>query len=263
MGITAIKLAAVTILAVLFSLLAISSIRLAGIDHKKFQQRINPKILLIAAVFNLLFIITVTLIYRFWDQQPIKSLGFATPPKDLVFGFLALALSTGLAWVYVSFLHSRGKISFTFTQESKGHFREVGFWLGLLVLLIAALQEEIVFRGYFTYELMPYGGWFAAIVSSLVFTAWHFLSNKANLFQTLDWILGGFMLFYVYRFSGSIGVATLVHFSRNLANILIFNIAGNGLLAYHKELKPAHKTIFMLCHSAILICCCYLYYVKN
>jgi membrane protease YdiL (CAAX protease family) len=135
------------------------------------------------------------------------------------------------------------------------------WWLALVVLLIAALQEEILFRGYLTYILKPYSFLMALLGSTLLFTAWHFLTNKVTLYQTIDWLLGGVMLFIVYWLSGSVWVVSLIHFGRNLTNVVVFDIGGTGaVVKYHQPVMPAQKTTYTVAHSLVLLLLALLWY---
>lgn len=121
------------------------------------------------------------------------------------------------------------------------------------VLIIAALQEEILFRGYLSVLLIRYGFFFALIVSTIIFTAWHFITNKANIFQVIDWFVGGALLFYIYHGTGSIWVATAVHFSRNFANVIIFDIAGtSSLLKLKSPVRPHFKSMYTIIASLLI-----------
>lgn len=230
-------------------------------DLKDPRQRSHPLFLSIAAFFNLLFIAAVALILVFWDHRPLSVLGFGFENHQLVFSLIALLLSPAVALVYVWFLHSRKKLRLTW---EKNYFRQGGrgrFIVALVVLFIAALQEEIMFRGYFGFVLLPFGFWPALLISSLIFTLWHFLTNKVNLFQAIDWLLGGIMLFFVYWLSGSVWVAAFVHFSRNFTNVLVFNIAdSNAVLRYENPISPRQKTLYTIAHSVIFMLFAYFYF---
>ncbi len=260
---TIIHLAAISILAIVLSTLAMLTVKWTGVDIKDPTQRNNPLVLTIAGIFNLLFIVAVVLILKFWDNQSIGILGFSFKLSDFIFAILVLLLSVGLALSYLLFLHNRRII----TIEWEKNLLPVNFkvilnlLLGLIVLFIAALQEEILFRGYFAYILLPYGFFYAITISTIIFTIWHFLTNKVNLFQTIDWLLGGTMLFYLFWLSGSIWVAALIHFSRNFTNVLVFNISGfSSVLSFKKPMLPQHKTIYTVIYSFIIMLIGFVYY---
>jgi membrane protease YdiL (CAAX protease family) len=252
---TILRLTLVTFLSVALSVLAMLSVRLTGIDLKDIKQRTHPKVLVIAMLFNLLFILSVALILRIWDHKSIGILGFSFSSMEVIFAIFAMLFSLALAMMYVFILHRVGKI---IAYRTPDHHRNSEKWatsvLGVLVLFVAALQEEILFRGYFSFILLPHGFWYAIIISSVVFTLWHFLTNHAGFFQTTDWLMGGIVLFYIYWISGSIWVAAFVHFSRNLTNVLVFDISGqNSLVHYKHPLKPSFKSLYTILFSLLLM----------
>jgi uncharacterized protein len=249
------RIVIVMAISVLLSIMAMRAIKLSGTDLKDFKQRERPSVLFIAGIFNLLFILAVFLLLKYIDRQPMSILGFNFCLRETIFSGLILAGMPALALIYILILRYNGKISFmtahTKTRKIKAF---IEFIPGIIVLFIAALQEEVMFRGYITFVLLPYGFYLALLVSSLLFTLWHFLTNKLSVAQVIAWFLGGIMLFYIYWLSGSIWVATLVHFSRNLTNVLIFNISGKTyFLSYRKSLLPFHKTGFVLLSSIMII----------
>ena len=256
------RLLVVSAVSVVLSVLAMLVVKWTGTDLKDMRQRTRPHVLAIAALFNLLFILAVALILKFWDHEPVRVLGFSLDGNGLVFSLAILFMSVVLALIFIWILHA-GKVirirRFP-VLDLKGSL-PVGALLGFLVLFIAALQEEILFRGYFSFALRPYGFWYGLVISSIVFTLWHFLTNKAGIFQTLDWLLGGVMLFYIYWLSGSIWVAALVHFSRNFTNVLVFNISGsNSLVSYEQPVSPSFKTLFTVMYSILIMGFGYFYF---
>ena len=257
MGITSavLHIVVVSVISIVLSLLALVAIQYSGVDLKDFRQRTHPRVLLIAGGFNLLFIGAVAILMNLWDHQHLSVLGFTLGYPDLVFVVSGLALSLFLGTGFVWLLHSRRQINIAWNPSfGRNTVASVKWWLALAILLIAALQEEILFRGYFTYILKPYGFWMVLLVSTLLFTAWHFLTNRVTLFQTIDWLLGGVMLFIVYWLSGSVWVVTLIHFSRNLTNVVVFDIGDTGgVVKYHQPVTPVQKTMYTIAHSLVLL----------
>ena len=244
-------------LSVVLSILALVAVRSTGVDLKDFRNRNRPAVLAIAAFFNLLFILSVALLLRIWDQQPLSTLGFKTGKRDWLFAAFAMLVSVGLGMGWVTVLH---RMKLLHLEPLKNRPFSNRSWyaelLALVVLFIAALQEEILFRGYFSFVLLPYGFFYAMVISAILFTVWHFLTNRAGMFQVLDWLIGGIMLFYIYFISGSVWVAALVHFSRNLTNVLVFNITGTSyLFSYEEPMKPSLKSAYTILYSILLMAC--------
>ncbi len=255
-------LLAVIAISVLLSVLAMLTIKLTAIDLKDIRQRNKPLVLIIAGIFNLLFILAVKCLLLFWDHQPLSVLGFSFHIPDIWFVLTGLVLSIGLSLGYVWMLNKYKVISIT---RVKNYFSQVEslpvMFLVFLVLFIAALQEEILFRGYFAYILLPSGFFYALIISATIFTLWHFLTNKVNMFQAIDWFLGGIMLFCIYWLSGSVWVAAIIHFSRNLTNVIVFGIAGtNSVISFERPIQPRYKTYYTIIYTVIIILWGLVYY---
>ncbi len=249
------RIVIVMVISVILSITAMKAIKLSGTDLKDFKQRERPSVLFIAGLFNLLFILAVYLLLRYLDRQPMSILGFNFRLRNAIFSGCILAGMPALALIYILFLRYNNKIAFIAAHTETGKIKAfIEFIPGIIVLFIAALQEEVMFRGYITFVLLPYGFYIALLVSSLLFTLWHFLTNKLSFSQVIAWLLGGIMLFYIYWLSGSIWVAALVHFSRNLTNVLIFNISGKTyFVSYQKSLLPLHKTGFVILSTLMII----------
>lgn len=245
----------VTLLSAVLSVLAILVIRQTGIDLRDVKKRTHPLVLLIALLFNLAFIVSVAVILKFWDHQSLAVLGFTLGIKSLLFVVFGLIFSVSFALWYVYVLHGRKIVEVHFGQfDHSGAASRLGTAFGFLVLFVAALQEEVLFRGYFSFVLLPHGFWMALIISSVIFTLWHFLTNKAGIFQTTDWLIGGIILYYIYWISGSIWVATFIHFSRNLTNVLVFDISGSHvLLRYKAPVTPAFKSLYTILFSILIM----------
>ncbi|HEX9062666.1 MAG TPA: type II CAAX endopeptidase family protein [Clostridia bacterium] len=252
----------VEVIAILLSLLANSSAKSIGIDIKDIKQRTNPKFLLLAVVFNLLFILAVGIILKLLDSKDIGVLNWRINSVGIIFSLLAIFSTFVLAFGFILILNTKKIISAKYVSMHISNSYEVFIKIfGFSVLFIAALQEEVMFRGYLNTVLSVYGILCAMIFSSLIFMVWHFMTNRVNLFQAVDWFLGGIMLFYVYSVSGSIWVTAAVHFSRNFVNVLVFNITNdNSLITLDKPIRPFHKTIYTLILSIVIMLLTYLYY---
>lgn len=249
------KILTVVAISFLLSLLAMQAIRLTGADLKDFKQRSRLDVLSIAAVFNLLFIAAVGLLLRLWDQQPVTVLGFSMRSWDWIFVIAAFLFSAGVALLFVWLLKKRKIIRVTPAKKPFGTADDLPVTiLQFIVLFVSALQEEVLFRGYFAHVLLPFGFIYALLISTVVFTFWHYLTNKISLLQTIDWFIGGLMLFVIYWLSGSVWLAAIVHFSRNFINVIIFNIGqGHAFFDYNKPVPPKFKTIYTFSYSLVLI----------
>lgn len=255
------QILAAMVISIILSVLAMKVINLTGADLKDISHRNRTDVLIIAAIFNLLFIGAVSLLLRFWNRVSMSVLKFSLSSADIAVLLVALALSIGFTLIYVWFLNRKNIVV---VHRVKNYFAKIEnlpeLLLSFIVLFITALQEEILFRGYMAHVLVPFGFFYGLFISALLFTFWHYLTNKFNFFQTLDWFTGGVMLFLVYWLSGSIWVATIVHFMRNFINVVIFDISsGNAVVEYEKPVTPKFKTLYTVANSIVIILVFYFY----
>ncbi len=251
------KVLLIVFISFLITLAAVKAVKLIGIDMKDFKQRTGFKFLGIGAFFNLLLIVTVFLIFHFLDGKNISGLGFDLSLNQAVFSLIALVLTLIISLATILILHNTHALNFQFRKiDWSDTTQNLTTLAGYGVLMIAALQEEILFRGYLSSLLIRYGFFFSLLLSTIIFTAWHFLTNKTNLYQVMDWFIGGALLYYLYIESGSIWLATFVHFSRNFANVLIFDIGGSSsVIKLESHITPPHKTLYTLLLSLMIYLC--------
>ncbi|HEY9857473.1 MAG TPA: CPBP family intramembrane glutamic endopeptidase [Stenomitos sp.] len=206
-----------------WSVLALVLVRRMGLDMTDYRARTSAPFLGLMGLLNLLIVGTLALQLHVLDARPLSDLGFGLDGRSLRFVALAGAIALVAALGLVGLLHARGALRArwgTWTPRTLPHAA-----LGYLALFSAAFSEEVVFRGYLGMNLAPWGTPTALVVSTAVFTVWHFLTNRVSWLQVLNWALGGALLFGVYQASGSLWVAALVHFLLNLVNVVVFNYA--------------------------------------
>lgn len=248
------KILIVLVVSFFITLGAVQTARLLGIDVKDFKQRTAIPFLSLAVFFNLLFIGFVALILYFIDGKNFGVLGFGFTGRGILFSSIALFVTLLTAIGFMFIMKNLNYNDFEFRKGSGENDNSIIKTLfAFFVLIIAALQEEILFRGYLSVLLIRYGFFFALLVSTIIFTAWHFMTSKVNVFQVIDWFIGGALLFYIYHGTGSVWVATAVHFSRNFTNVVIFDIAGtSSLLKLKSPVKPHFKSMYTIVTSLLI-----------
>ena len=248
------KILLVLVVSFFITLGAVQTARLLGIDIRDFKQRTAIPFLSLAVVFNLIFIGFVALVLHFIDGKNLGVLGFGFDSRGVLLSIIAFLVTLISAMGFLFILRNLNYNDFEFRKtstEKKGNIPKSLF--AFFVLIIAALQEEILFRGYLSVLLIRYGFFFALIVSTVIFTVWHFMTGKATVFQVIDWFIGGALLFYIYHGTGSVWVATAVHFSRNFTNVVLFDIAGtSSLLKLKSPLKPQFKSVYTIITSILI-----------
>ncbi len=92
----------------------------------------------------------------------------------------------------------------------------ISFVLNLVVLaVLPALLEELVFRGCVLRLLRPYGDWFAVVISAVLFGLMH-----GNLRQIPFAIIVGLVLGWLYVVTENIWLPMLVHFTNNAISVV-------------------------------------------
>jgi uncharacterized protein len=230
-------------------------VTLAKIDIKDVSQRNGAKFMWIALIGNFSLIIVVYLMMHYLDKKDFFSFGFYITWVNVLLGLIMFVLTVFIALLFVYVLQQMGMVKFTIRSKILSKLKKewTTFFLSFFVLFLAALQEEIMYRGYFSYIFQEYGMITAMLLSSSLFTAWHFLSNRVNKFQVIEWFVCGILLFYLYDKSHSIWLVTFLHLSRNLTNVFIWNIADKySILKFDNPIKPHYKTVYTILWTSII-----------
>ncbi len=233
---------------IVVALLASYITRKKGENLKQVEGRTSSFILFIGAVANLLVLAVIILLLIYMDDQSILSLGTTMTDKDLIFSFAALMITIVIALGFIAVLdlsHSKTKVKIQ--KPVKNISQTLRMIAGLAILFIVASQEETLFRGYITLNLISYGPFFIIIFTTLIFTAIHFLTNKVTSYQVISWLLGGAILSYAYLISGSIWAVIILHFAMDTVNMILFNIAGQfSVYTFSPSLTNKQRLIYRL-----------------
>ncbi len=102
--------------------------------------------------------------------------------------------------------------------------------LGATFFYVAALVEELLFRGYLFQTLIEIMNpiW-ATIIFSLFFGAAHFMNPHATFFSSCNIVLAGIFLSICYLKTKSLWFCTAVHFGWNYCQGVIFSLPVSGL----------------------------------
>ncbi|WML43245.1 type II CAAX endopeptidase family protein [Neobacillus sp. PS3-40] len=230
-------------------------VTLAKIDIKDVSQRNGVKFMSIALIGNFSLIVVVYLMMHYLDKKDLFSLGFYITKVNVLLGLIMFILTVFIALLFVYVLQQMGMVKFKIKSMVLSRMKKewTTFFLPFFVLFLAALQEEIMYRGYFSYIFQGYGMLTAMLLSSSLFTVWHFLGNRVNIFQVIEWFVCGILLFYLYDKSHSIWLVTFLHLSRNLTNVFIWNIADKySFLKFDNPIKPRYKTVHTILWTSII-----------
>ena len=196
-------------------------------DLKDFSVRNSPRVLLLGGAANLIAMLAILALLVFWDKRSISDLGLDFSRIDMLAaagGFIATFL---LAILFLFVLKQTHRInSLDVVQPTQSSGQSLSMLIGLLVLVTIVLQEEVLNRGYVALNVRPLGAWGVIFVSTTIFVLIHVITNRANVYQLISWIVSGLVLITSYLLSGSIWLPIVLHYATDAANTLIFNITG-------------------------------------
>jgi membrane protease YdiL (CAAX protease family) len=166
--------------------------------------------------------------YVFQRQRtPLKSMGLvrrATAAREFGIG---VAFGWGAMLVCVLPMAVIGGFTLTFWT---GPRQFVLLVLDLAVLLVAALAEELIFRGYPFQRLIDgVGPVMATLVASVVFGIRHLANPDSSLASTLVTVLAGWLLALAYLRTRALWLPWGLHFAWNASMGVLFGLPISGL----------------------------------
>ncbi|MEN9697110.1 MAG: hypothetical protein RLZ56_531 [Bacteroidota bacterium] len=191
------------------------------------------------------FLVPSIAVAYFTAGPVLKNMGFNIPntPK-LIFSVILLsiaglllsgALASVTEWIPVptSFKNWANELEANYKKAMMAMLQMHsigGLLINLLaVALIPAMVEELYFRGALQSNLKAWSGnyWIAIIVTSIVFSAFHF-----SYFGFLSRMGLGMVLGFIFEYTKSIWLCILMHFLNNgIAIIAIYRAKGNAIEA--------------------------------
>ena len=242
---------AIYILFALGSSVAIA--KLAG-DMREMSNRNSARVLLLGTAANLLILVGLLALLLMLDKRPVSGFGTGFGRADVLAAFggaVAIFLS---AVGFVGVLHSIGSIeSVAIVRPVASRSAATSLALGLMLLFAVSLQEEVLNRGYVTLNLHTYGPLAIILISTTLFTSIHFLTNHGGFPQIVSWVIGGLVLVLSYLLSGSLWVPVILHFATDAANVLTFNITGNGsAIITSPPVSQSQRAVFRLIYGVVV-----------
>jgi membrane protease YdiL (CAAX protease family) len=188
--------------------LALSILVAAGasvpLDDQLVEFALNDTSAFVAAVAAMLLTI------RFLDHRPLRAFGVGFLPRwrtDLLFG---LSLAAGMLAVVIGGCYAFGYVNMRWTG---GQVPAATLLAPFALLLVAALNEELVFRGFPLQILIEsLGKWPASIALSALFGALHVSNPNASLLGTINTIVAGILLSLAYVKTRSLWLPYGIHF---------------------------------------------------
>lgn len=108
-------------------------------------------------------------------------------------------------------------------------FNATQLFLGLILMLLVAFTEELVFRGYILNNLMlSMNKWTALIFSAVLFALFHGSNPGLNFLALINIFLSGLLLGINYIFTKNLWYAIFLHFTWNFyqGSILGYKVSG-------------------------------------
>jgi uncharacterized protein len=164
---------------------------------------------------------------RFVDHRPMRTFGIGFLPRwrrDFLFG---LALAAVMLAVLMTGCFALGYVSMRWTAGQVGP----GLLLGTLgLLLVAALNEELVFRGFPLQILIDgVGEWPAVIGMSALFGAVHLDNPNASVLGIVNTIVAGILLSLAYVRTRSLWMPYAIHLGWNVGLGFVFGFSLSGI----------------------------------
>ncbi|OQP51833.1 hypothetical protein A4H97_26890 [Niastella yeongjuensis] len=215
--------------AVLLFLAFISVGALAGMASGLFSftsassQSLLNSVTLGLFIFELIGLALTIVFRRYIDRRPVTSLGFQWQSfqPDALTGFcLGLALLGAGSLV----LLSTNNLEWTDV-----HFSATDLFSGLVLMILIAFSEEMVFRGYILNNLMEsMNKWAALGVSAVLFTMAHGSNPGISSIAVINLVLAGLLLGINFIYTRNIWFGICFHFSWNFLQgpVLGYQVSG-------------------------------------
>jgi membrane protease YdiL (CAAX protease family) len=164
---------------------------------------------------------------RFMDHRPLRAFGIGFVQRwqhDLLFG---IAVSAGMLLVLIGGCYAFGYVSMHWT----GRQVSPGVLLATCsAILLAALNEELVFRGFPLQLLIEgIGAWPAMIAMSALFGALHLNNPNASFLGIVNTILAGILMSLAYVRTRSLWMPYAIHAGWNLGLGFVFGFPLSGI----------------------------------
>ena len=179
---------------------------------------------LIAAIEFLSSVVSVFLFRKFVDRKSFTSLGFGTKGHwhEMAGGFFLAPALIGLGLV---FLYTTKHLEWDYNG-----FNSQTFFIDAGTLMILALSEELMFRGYVLNNLMEsFGKWTALIISAMLFALFHLGNPGISTIPFVSIFLAGILFGINYIYTRNLWFSLLLHFSWNFFEGPLYGFKVSGL----------------------------------
>ena len=182
---------------------------------------------LIIELSGLIFVLGITWIFRrYIDNKPFVSMGYSMKGrlKDCIYGILVglVLISLGFfSLLFTDYLEIT-QIVFSFKIVAGSFF----------FYLVAAMIEEVIFRGYVLNNLMEYGNKYLALfISSVLFALIHGMNPNLTIIAMVNLAIAGGVLGITYIYTKNIWYPVFLHVSWNYFQGPIYGFEVSGTQA--------------------------------
>ncbi len=229
-------------------------VKRAGRNLADFSARTSGLVVVVGAIANLLVLAAVLALLVGLDGRPVSDLGLGFTGRDLRLAALGGLGTVALGGAFVGWLRWRGRVEVGPRLFEPPVGGAASLPATLLVLLIVVVQEEVLYRGYVMLALMPYGAGPVLLLSTLIFVAIHFATNRGDLPQTVSWTVGGLVLGGTYLVTRSIWVPIVLHFTSNLTNVIVFGIVGRfSIFSFTRPPTGRDRAVFRVIYGLAIL----------
>ena len=166
---------------------------------------------------------------RFVDRRPLSAFGVGFPPHWQRHLGAGLALAGGMLAALIAGCYAFGYVSVRWTGRQ---VPASTLFATFSLLLLAAVTEELVFRGFPLQILVDgLGRWPAVIVMSVIFGGTHLQNPNASLLGSANTVIAGILLSLAYVKTRSLWLPYGIHVGWNvgLGFLLGFPLSGLDL----------------------------------
>ena len=164
---------------------------------------------------------------RFIDHRPFQAFGVGFMPKWRRDWLLGLALAAGMMAMLIGGCYAFGYVRMQWTGKQVPAGTLVST---LSLLLLAAANEELVFRGLPLQLLIDgMGKWPAIVGMSALFGAMHMNNPNASLLGTLNTVVAGILLSLAYVKTRSLWLPYGIHAGWNIGLGFVFGFPLSGI----------------------------------
>lgn len=234
-------------------------VRRSGADLTDVRSRTSTRVALLGLGANLVILAAVTLMVVVVDGRTIGTLGLSVSTTDAEAMATGTALIATSAGAFLMWMRRSGRVELR--RHKPDRSAAGGVALMVAVLLVVALQEEALYRGYVVLNLLRFGWVVAAGASIVTFTAIHLLTNRSSPWQISSWVMGGAVLVCAYLVSGSLWVAVALHLVIDVTNVVAFGIVDRySLVSIEPALTDRSRAWYRAGVSFLLVVMLLLYY---